>query len=70
MPRKGLERLIGKAVLDPEFREKLFADPRQAIREVGLDLSEEEIAALETVDPEKAKAAIEEMSSLAAQPWK
>ena len=70
MPRDDLERLIGKAVLDPEFREKLFADPRQAIREAGLELSEEEIEALESVDAEKAKAAVEEMSVLAAQPWK
>ena len=69
MARKDLERLIGRAVLDPRFRESLFADPEKAIREAGFDLSNEEMAALKTIDPQQARDAIEGMASLDAQPW-
>jgi hypothetical protein len=69
MARQDLERLIGRAVLDPKFRESLFADPEKAIREGGFDLSDEEMAALKTIDPQKARDAVEGMATLDAQPW-
>jgi hypothetical protein len=69
MARKDLERLIGRAILDPKFRESLFADPENAIREAGFDLSEEEIAALKKIDPQQARDAVEGMATLDAQPW-
>ena len=69
MASKDLERLIGRAVLDPKFRESLFADPEKAIRVAGFDLSDEEMAALKTIDPQQARDAIEGMASLDAQPW-
>ncbi|WP_129629988.1 Franean1_4349 family RiPP [Candidatus Oscillochloris fontis] len=37
-----LERLIGKAVIDPDFRKKLLGNPDEAIKEAGLSLSDEE----------------------------
>lgn len=43
MAREDLERLIGRAVLDAQFRERLFDDPEKAAREAGFDLTEEEI---------------------------
>lgn len=69
MAKKDVERLIGRAVLDPDFREKLFADPEKAIREAGLELTETEMAGLMEVDREKARAAVDEMAGLVAQPW-
>ncbi len=69
MARQDIERLIGRAVLDAGFRERLFADPEKAIREAGFDLSDEEMAALKEVDPQKAREAVEAMATLDAQPW-
>ena len=69
MAKEDLERLIGRAVLDPRFRERLFADPEKAIREAGFDLSDEEMAGLKRIDPQQAREAIEGMATLDAQPW-
>ncbi|NIV33904.1 MAG: hypothetical protein GWN58_32000 [Anaerolineae bacterium] len=69
MARQDIERLIGRAVLDPEFRERLFADPEKAIREAEFDLSDEEMAALKKIDPQQARDAVEGMATLDAQPW-
>lgn len=69
MAKKDFERLVGKALLNPRFRERLFADPEKAIRKAGLDLTDEEMATLNKVDPEKAKSALEAMDSVAGQPW-
>lgn len=69
MAEKDVERLIGKAVLDPEFRAKLFADPKAAIDEAGLELTDQEMAAVEAVDAEKAERAIQELTAASEQPW-
>jgi hypothetical protein len=50
MSREALEAIIGKAVLDTEFREALFANPDEVL--AGYDLSEEEVAALKAIDAE------------------
>jgi hypothetical protein len=69
MAKKDLERMVGRAVLDADFREKLLADPEAAIREAGLELTAEEMAWVKKVDRAKAKAAADEMVALAGQPW-
>ncbi|MFN2241007.1 MAG: Franean1_4349 family RiPP [Anaerolineae bacterium] len=70
MARQELERLIGRAVLDPGFREKLFTDPEKAIREAGFDLTEEEIAHLKSIDAEKTRALLEEADTIPTAEWK
>ena len=40
--RLDLERLVGRAVVDKEFRDKLLADPEQAVQDAGFSLSDEE----------------------------
>ena len=50
MSRETVEAIIGKAVLDSEFREALFADPDQALE--GYDLTDEEVAGLKIIDSE------------------
>jgi hypothetical protein len=69
MARKDLERLVGRAVLDAEFRERLFADPDKALREEGFDLTDEEMTALKQVDRKKARKAAEGMAASTVEPW-
>ncbi len=37
-----MERLVGRAITDKEFRRKLINDPDGAIKEAGFDLTPEE----------------------------
>ena len=48
MSKEAVEAVIGKAVLDSEFREALFANPEEVLAEY--DLTEEEVAALRAID--------------------
>ncbi len=48
MTKEAVEAIIGKAVLESQFREALFANPEEALAEY--DLTEEEIAALRAID--------------------
>jgi hypothetical protein len=38
-----LERLVGRAILDPTFRKQLFDDPDGTIKSAGFSLSEDEV---------------------------
>ena len=50
MTQRELEAVIGRAILDQEFRMALFADPTAAL--AGYELTEAEVAALRSVDAE------------------
>lgn len=50
MAQKDLEAVIGRAVIDEEFRRLLFADPNVAL--APYELNERELAALRKVDLE------------------
>ncbi|ABY36519.1 MULTISPECIES: Franean1_4349 family RiPP [Chloroflexus] len=50
MSQSAVEQIIGRAVIDAEFREKLIADARAAC--AGYDLTDEELEALERLDAE------------------
>ncbi len=50
MSQKELEAVIGRAIVDQEFRMELFANPTAAL--AGYELTEAEIAALRMVDAE------------------
>jgi hypothetical protein len=50
MSKEAVEAIIGKAVLDSEWREQLFANPEEVLG--GYDLTEEEMAALKAIDAE------------------
>jgi hypothetical protein len=50
MSRQALEAIVGRVILDQEFRLALFADPEAAL--VGYEVTEEEMAALRSVDAE------------------
>jgi hypothetical protein len=50
MSKEAVEAIIGKAVLDSDFREALFADPDKAL--AGYELTEQEVATLKGIDAE------------------
>jgi hypothetical protein len=50
MSREAVESVVGRAVLDGEFREALFASPEETL--AGYNLAEDEVAALKGIDAE------------------
>jgi RNA polymerase-interacting CarD/CdnL/TRCF family regulator len=70
MAKKDLERLIGRAVLNPKFRERLLADPEKTIRDKGFELTEEEMAQIKEIDPESARTLLEQMAAMPRESWK
>jgi hypothetical protein len=50
MSQRELEAVIGRAILDQEFRMALFAD--RAVALAGYELTEAEVAAVRMVDAE------------------
>ena len=57
----GLMELLGKAVVDPEFRNKLFAEPDAVADQYGLAPSDK--AALKTIDRAKIDEAASQITS-------
>ncbi len=54
MSQEAVERVLGRAMTDAEFRRQLIDDARAACK--GYDLTEEELDALEALDAESMKA--------------
>ena len=50
MSKQAVESILGRAILDSEFRAALFADPGEAL--AGYELTEMEVAALKAIDVE------------------
>jgi hypothetical protein len=50
MSREALQGVIGRAIIDEEFRRALFADPEVAL--AGYALTQGEVAALKRMDAE------------------
>ena len=53
---KNVEVLIGRLATDPELRHRFAREPRVALREQGLELTELELVALADTDPEAFRA--------------
>ena len=47
----GLERLIGRALLDADFRAYLLDDPAAAAGEAGLELTDYQLERLKSLNP-------------------
>jgi hypothetical protein len=70
MPRAEMEQVVGKAVMDPEFRKRFLADPEQAALDEGIQLTAAEVGALKTLDMKKFEAIGEDIDkSVAESPW-
>ncbi len=54
MSKEAFESVIGKALVEAEFRDALLADPDQAL--AGFDLTEAEKARLKNMDSETMEA--------------
>ena len=48
--KEDLRAVAGKALADPEFPQKLLEDPEAAVKEAGIELSDEQIQALKEMD--------------------
>jgi hypothetical protein len=61
MAQDELHIIAGKALADPEFREKLLTDPETAVVEAGIELTPAQMEALKGMDREQFNAAMEEL---------
>lgn len=50
MSRASIEQLIERWESDPAFRDELRSDPESAVRSTGLELDEDEWAAVRSLD--------------------
>ncbi len=51
MSKENVQTIIGRAILEPEFRSLLFAEPGKALE--GYELTAEETQSLQSLDREK-----------------
>jgi hypothetical protein len=64
-----VERLIGRAVTNKEFRDKLLADPEGAVKEAGLQLSAEEITKVKASVKGKSSKQVDEQVAALRSRW-
>jgi hypothetical protein len=69
VPREEIERLIGKAIIEPEFLRDLLMDPEAAAGKAGIVLSPDEIDAIKQVSREQAMKFAEEFESRIIKRW-
>ncbi len=51
MSKENVQTIIGRAILEAEYRKLLFSDPGKALE--GYELTEDETQGLKNLDPEK-----------------
>ncbi|MBN2734345.1 MAG: Franean1_4349 family RiPP [Methanomicrobiaceae archaeon] len=57
---KEMYELIGRTVVDAEFRKKITENPEEAAKEAGYTLTDEQLAALKSADAKGIAAVLEE----------
>lgn len=63
-----MERLIGKALLDEQFRALLLEDPEKAARQMRYRLDGGQAARIRTLDPKSLEAVADNFNEILAQP--
>ena len=58
-----LRTVAGKALADPEFRQKLIDDPEATVKEAGIELSDEQMKALKEMDKEQFEKGLSELDN-------
>ncbi len=51
MSKENVQTIIGRAIMEPEYRASLFKEPDKALE--GYELTDEETQSLKNLDPEK-----------------
>jgi len=69
MARDEIERLIGKAIIEPEFLRDLLQDPEAAALRAGIVLTPEEVEAIKTVSRDQAMKFAEEFENRIVKRW-
>jgi len=69
MARDDIERLIGKAIIEPEFLRELLRDPEEAAKSAGITLTPDEVEAIRQVSREQAMKFAEEFESRIVKRW-
>jgi hypothetical protein len=60
-------RLVGRALLDDEFRSRLLEDPQQAARSLRITVSSAEAAAIQHLDPKTLDKVSQQVKKLAGR---
>lgn len=70
---QDFERLVGRAVVDKEFRDALLANPENAVIKAGFKLNDEEVeqlkAGIEKVKAELGSDRLDEMFKVTKGAW-
>ena len=61
--QEDLRAVAGKALAEPEFRQKLLDDPAAAVKEAGIQLSDEQMKALKEMDRDQFNQGLEEIDA-------
>ena len=56
MAKKSVDELIGRALTDKAFRDRLLASPDATLREEGYEVGPEVVEAIKSVNPEEINA--------------
>ena len=67
MSDKSQEEVIGRAVIDPDFRDRLLKDPEGTVKAEGYAVSAEFITQLKDMDTDAAMAAASNLDGAFAQ---
>ena len=59
--KEDLQAVAGKALADSEFRQRLLEDPEAAVKEAGIDLTDEQLKALKEMDKEQFETGLSEL---------
>jgi hypothetical protein len=58
--QKEIHELIGRAAYDEEFRKKLMTDPEGTVKELGSDLTQEQLSAIKGMEGKGLAAVLDE----------
>jgi hypothetical protein len=59
--QEDLRAVAGKAIADPAFRQKLLDNPENAVKEAGIDLTDEQMKALKNMDKKELEAGLTDL---------
>lgn len=67
-PSPAMEQLIGKAIAEQDFRAQLVDNPEQAVRSAGINLSSQELQALQGTSREEREQMMSQLGERTS-PW-